>query len=320
MDVMTENCFAGIDVSKGKLDTCLMPGRQRHTCSLDKIEGLIAWLKKRTPQIVVLEATGGYEHEAAAALAAEGFGVAVVNPRHVRAFAQASGRLAKTDKLDAEAIAAFAAAVRPEPRPLPAADTAALQALVVRRRQLIAMRKAETTRLETTREASLRQGIERHIAWLKGEIAKIDNDVGGRIETSPVWRAKDELLQSMPGVGNVLSRTLLADLPELGSLSRRQIAALVGVAPFNRDSGKMRGTRSIFGGRASVRHVLYMATLSAVRRNPVLAAIYAKLRQAGKPPKLALTACMRRLIVILNAMVKNNTPWSPAVLPSNTVA
>lgn len=317
---MTETCFAGIDVSKGKLDTCLIPGCQRHSCSLDKIEGLIAWLKKHAPQIVVLEATGGYEREAAAALAAEGFGVAVVNPRHVRAFAQASGRLAKTDKLDAEAIAAFAAAVRPEPRPLPAEDTTALQALVVRRRQLIAMRKAETTRLESTKERSLRQGIERHVAWLKGEIAKIDNEISGRIEASSIWRAKDELLQSMPGVGDILSRTLLADLPELGSLSRRQIAALVGVAPFNRDSGKVRGTRSIFGGRASVRHVLYMATLSAVRSNPVLAAAYAKLRQAGKPPKLALTACMRRLIVILNAMVKNNAPWSPAVLTSNTVA
>ncbi len=317
---MTENCFAGVDVSKGKLDTCLMPGRQRHSCSLDKIEGLIAWLKKRGPQIVVLEATGGYEREAAAALAAVGFSVAVVNPRQVRAFAQASGRLAKTDKLDAETIAAFAAAMRLEPHPLPAQETTALQALVVRRRQLIAMRKAETARLETIKEVSLRKGLERHIAWLQDEIAKIDKEIGDRIEASPIWRAKDELLQSMPGVGDVLSRTLLANLPELGSLSRREIAALVGVAPFNRDSGKMRGVRSIFGGRAAVRHVLYMATLSAIRRNPVLAAAYAKLRQAGKPPKLALTACMRRIIVILNAMAKNNTPWRPPASTSNTVA
>jgi transposase len=320
MDIMTENCFAGVDVSKGKLDTCLMPGRQRHSCSLDKIEGLIAWLKKRAPRIVALEATGGYEREAAAALAAEGFAVAVVNPRQVRAFATASGRLAKTDKLDAETIAAFAAAVQPESHPLPTQETAALQALVVRRRQLIAMRRAEMTRLETAKEPSLRKGVERHIAWLKAEIAKIDDDIGGRIEASPLWRAKDELLQSAPGVGDVLSRTLLADLPELGSLSRREIAALVGVAPFNRDSGKMRGVRSIFGGRAPVRHVLYMATLSAVRRNPVLAAAYAKLRKAGKPPKLALTACMRRLIVILNAMIKNNTPWRQNALTANTVA
>jgi transposase len=320
MDIMTENCFAGIDVSKGKLDTCLMPGRQRHSCSLDKIEGLIAWLRKRAPRTVALEATGGYEREAAAALAAEGFAVAIVNPRQIRAFATASGRLAKTDKLDAETIAAFAAAVQPEPHPLPAGETAALQALVVRRRQLIAMRRAEMTRLETTKEISLRKGVERHIAWLKAEIAKIDDDISGRIEASPVWRAKDELLQSAPGVGDVLSCTLLADLPELGSLSRRQIAALVGVAPFNRDSGKMRGVRSIFGGRASVRHVLYMATLASVRRNPVIAATYAKLRQAGKPPKLALTACMRRLIVILNAMVKNNMPWRPTMLTGHTVA
>jgi transposase len=313
MDIMTENCFAGVDVSKGKLDTCLMPGRQRHSCSLDKIEGLIAWLKKRAPRIVALEATGGYEREAAAALAAEGFAVAVVNPRQVRAFATASGRLAKTDKLDAET------AVQPESHPLPTQETAALQALVVRRRQLITMRRAEMTRLETAKEPSLRKGVERHIAWLKAEIAKID-DIGGRIEASPLWRAKDELLQSAPGVGDVLSRTLLADLPELGSLSRREIAALVGVAPFNRDSGKMRGVRSIFGGRAPVRHVLYMATLSAVRRNPVLAAAYAKLRKAGKPPKLALTACMRPLIVILNAMIKNNTPWRQNALTANKVA
>jgi transposase len=320
MDIMTENCFAGVDVSKGKLDTCLTPGRQRHSCSLDKIEGLIAWLKKRAPRVVAMEATGGYEREAAAALAAEGFAVAIVNPGQVRAFAKASGRLAKTDKLDAETIADFVAAMRPEPRPLPAQETAALQALVVRRRQLIAMRRAEMTRLETTKETSLRKGVERHIAWLKAEIAKIDDDISGKIEASPVWRAKDELLQSAPGVGDVLSRTLLAELPELGALSRGQIAALVGVAPFNRDSGKIRGIRSICGGRAPVRHVLYMATLASVRSNPLIATAYAKLRRAGKPPKLALTACMRRLIVILNTMVKNNTPWRPNVLTSNTVA
>jgi len=317
---MTDECFAGIDVSKHKLDTCLMPGRQRHSCSLDKIEGLIAWLKKHAPKIVVLEATGGYERETAAALVAEGLQVAIVNPYQVRAFAQASGRLAKTDKLDAEAIAAFAAALRPEPRPLADQDLAVLQALMARRRQLIAMRKAEANRLETTKQANLRQGIQSHIAWLQTEIAKLDEESSGKIENSSVWRAKDELLQSVPGVGDVLSRTLIADLPELGSLSRRQIAALVGVAPFNRDSGKLRGTRSIFGGRGAIRHVLYMAALSAVRHNPVLAAAYARLRQAGKPPKLALTACMRRLIVILNTIVKTNTPWTLTPLPHNTVA
>jgi transposase len=320
MDPMTDECFAGIDVSKHKLDSCLMPGRQRHSCSLDKIEGLIAWLKKRTPKIVVLEATGGYERETAAALVAEGLQVAIVNPYQVRAFAQASGRLAKTDKLDAEAIAAFAAALRPEPRPLADQDLAVLQALMARRRQLIAMRKAEANRLETTKQANLRQGIQSHIAWLQTEIAKLDEESSGKIESSSVWRAKDELLQSVPGVGDVLSRTLIADLPELGSLSRRQIAALVGVAPFNRDSGKLHGTRSIFGGRGAVRHVLYMAALSAVRFNPVLAAAYARLLKAGKPPKLALTACMRRLIVILNTIVKTNTPWTPTPLPHNTVA
>lgn len=317
---MTDECFAGIDVSKHKLDTCLMPGRQHHSCTLDKIEGLVAWLKKRGPKIVVLEATGGYEREVAATLVAEGLQVAIVNPYQVRAFAQASGRLAKTDKLDAEAIAAFAAALRPEPRPLADQDLAVLQALMARRRQLIAMRKTEANRLETTKQANLRQGIQSHIAWLQTEIAKLDEESSGKIESSSVWRAKDELLQSVPGVGDVLSRTLIADLPELGSLSRRQIAALVGVAPFNRDSGKLRGTRSIFGGRGSVRHVLYMAALSGVRYNPVLAAAYARLRQAGKPPKLALTACMRRLIVILNTIVKTNTPWTLTPLPHNTVA
>jgi transposase len=320
MDPMTDECFAGIDVSKHRLDTCLMPGRQRHACAVDKIEGLIAWLKKRAPKIVVLEATGGYEREAAAALLAEGLKVAIVNPFQVRAFAQASGRLAKTDKLDAEAIAAFAAAMRPEPRPLGDEDRVALAALMARRRQLVAMRKAEATRLETTRQPSLRQGIESHIAWLAAEISKLDEESGGKIEASATWRAKDELLQSVPGVGDILSRTLIANLPELGSLSRRQIAALVGVAPFNRDSGKLRGKRAIFGGRSPVRHVLYMATLSAVRRNPVLAVAYARLRQAGKPSKLALTACMRRLIIILNTIIKTNTPWTPMPLPHNTVA
>ena len=317
---MTDECFAGIDVSKHKLDSCLMPGRQRHSCAVDNIEGLVAWLKKRAPKIVVLEATGGYERQTAAALVAEGLQVAIVNPYQVRAFAQASGRLAKTDKLDAEAIAAFAAALRPEPRPLADQDLAALQALVARRRQLIAMRKAEANRLETTKQANLRQGIQSHIAWLQTEIAKLDEESSGKIESSSVWRAKDELLQSVPGVGDVLSRTLIADLPELGSLSRRQIAALVGVAPFNRDSGKLHGTRSIFGGRGAVRHVLYMAALSAVRFNPVLAATYARLLRAGKPPKLALTACMRRLIVILNTIVKTNTPWTLTPLPHHTVA
>jgi transposase len=317
---MTDDCYAGIDVSKHRLETCLMPQRQRHSCSLDRIDGLIAWLKRRAPKLVVLEATGGYEREAAAALVAAGFEVAVVNPRQVRAFAQAQGRLAKTDALDAEAIAAFAAAVRPKPRPLAEDDRAALKALVARRRQLVAMRKAEATRLETVKDPPLRQGIERHIAWLKLEIESLDRETGSRIGAAPAWRAKDELLQSTPGVGEVLSRTLIAELPELGSLSRRQIAALVGVAPFNRDSGKMRGTRSTFGGRGCVRHVLYMATLAAVRFNPVLAAAYDKLRQAGKPPKVALTACMRRLLVILNAMLKTNSPWDPQHLIDNTVA
>jgi transposase len=267
--------------------------------------------------LVVLEATGGYEREAAVALAARGLAVAVINPRQVRDYARATGRLAKTDAIDAAVLASFAQATRPEPRPLRDVEAEALRDLVVRRRQLLDMRKAEKNRLEAVLSDPVRRGVERHLAWLDEEIGQADDDLDRMIRESPTWRADEDLLTSMPGVGRVLARTLIAEAPELGRLNRRQIAALIGLAPFNRDSGKMRGTRAIWGGRRQVRQVLYMAALAAVRCNPVFTDAYDRMRQAGKPPKVALVACMRRIIVILNAMLKSREPWA---LPQHTVA
>jgi transposase len=301
--------WVGIDVSKGRLDAAAAPGGERLSVAADELQRLVSWVGKRRPQLIVLEATGGYEREAVAALAAKGWAVAVVNPRQVRDFARATGKLAKTDAIDAGVLASFAEAVRPEPRRLRDAESEALRDLVVRRRQLLDMRKAERNRLETALSAEVKRGVERHLVWLDGEIAQADDDLDRMIRQSPSWRAEEDLLTSMPGVGPVLARTIIAELPELGQLNRRQIAALVGVAPFNRDSGKMRGTRTTWGGRRSVRQVLYMATLSGVRCNPVLKAAYDHLRQAGKPPKLALVACMRRLIITLNAMLHSRQPW-----------
>jgi transposase len=301
--------WVGIDVSKGRLDAAAAPGGERLSIAADELQRLVSWVGKRRPHLIVLEATGGYEREAVAALAAKGWAVAVVNPRQVRDFARATGKLAKTDAIDAAVLASFAEAVRPEPRRLRDAETETLRDLVVRRRQLLDMRKAEKNRLETALSGEVKRGVERHLAWLDAEIAQADGDLDRMIRESPSWRAEEDLLTSMPGVGPVLARTLIAELPELGRLNRRQIAALVGVAPFNRDSGKMRGTRTTWGGRRSVRQVLYMATLSGVRFNPVLKAAYEHLRKAGKPAKLALVACMRRLIITLNAMAHTQTPW-----------
>lgn len=309
--------WVGIDVSKGRLDVAAAPGGDRVSVPADELQRLVSWVGKRRPQLIVLEATGGYEREAVAALAAKGWAVAVVNPRQVRDFARATGRLAKTDAIDAGVLASFAEAVRPEPRRLRDAETEALRDLVVRRRQLLDMRKAEKNRLETAQSGAVKRGVERHLAWLDSEIATADDDLDRLIRESPSWRAEEDLLTTMPGVGPILARTIIAELPELGQLNRRQIAALVGVAPFNRDSGKMRGTRTTWGGRRSVRQVLYMATLSGVRHNPVLKAAYERMRQAGKPPKLALVACMRRLIVTLNAMLHTRQPWA---LPQTTAA
>lgn len=306
--------YVGIDVSKARLDVHVRPHGEAFVVASDD-EGLARLTERLSalaPTLVVLEATGGLQSRAAGQLAAAGFAVAVVNPRQVRDFAKATGRLAKTDAIDAAVIAHFAEAVRPEPRPLPDADAAALMELVTRRRQLVEMIVAEKHRQRMVRTTKVRSTHESVLDALQKALNELDNDIDQVVRKSPVWRAKDELLKSVPGVGDVLSRTLLADLPELGRLTRRKIAALVGVAPFNRDSGTMRGKRTTWGGRNGVRAVLYMATLAASRRNPIIAALYQRLRAAGKPPKVALTACMRKLIVILNAMVRDGRPWQSA--------
>jgi transposase len=259
----------------------------------------------------VLEATGGYEAPVVAALTVARLPVVVINPRQARRFAESTGRLAKTDRLDAAVLAHFADAIRPEVRPLPDAQTQALAALVDRRRQLIAMRTAEQNRLELAGPAVARD-IRQHIVWLDRRIDRSEQELAAAIAASPVWQAKDDLLRSAPGIGPAVSRTLLGELPELGALPGRRIAALVGVAPVARDSGRRTGERAIAGGRAGVRAALYMAILSAVRYNPLVRAFYARLRAAGKAIKVAQVAAMRKLLVILNAMVRDNKPWDPA--------
>jgi transposase len=269
-------------------------------------------LRQIQPDLVVLEATAGFEALLAAALAAAGIAVAVVNPRQVRSFAQATGRLAKTDKINASVLAHFAEAVRPEVRPLPDAQAREFSEFVVRRRQVVEMIVAEKARLAGVCGAT-RSDIAAHIAWLEKRLKRLDGELQSLVEVSPIWCGKRELLCSVPGVGTVLSLTLLAALPELGRLTGKQIASLVGVAPVNRDSGTMRSKRTIWGGRAQVRAVLYMATLGAVRCNPALATFYTRLRVNGKPPKVALTAGMRKLLVMLNAIVKSHQSWCAAI-------
>jgi transposase len=301
--------FVGIDVSRDRLDIHILP--EGISCSVGHDEAglsaLVAQLQDR-PCLVVLEATGGLQDRAAVTLAAAGLLVAVVNPRQVRDFAKATGRLAKTDALDAMAIAHFASAVRPEPRPLADAERQGLIDLVARRRQLVEMRAAEKIRRSRI-TAALRPRLEDHIAWLTSAIQDLDLEIGTTLRHSRVWRAEDDLLAQVPGLGPVTRATLLAKLPELGKLGRRQIAALVGLAPFNHDSGTLRGRRAIRGGRADVRTVLYMATISAIRCNPIIKTFHQRLRSAGKPPKVAITACMRKLITTLNAIMRAKTPW-----------
>ncbi len=308
----TQSVYVGIDVAKATLDVAVHPTPDRWTLAYTEREvaGLVPRLAALAPALVVLEATGGLEEPLVGALAAAGLPVVVVNPRQVRDFAKATGRLAKTDALDAAVLAHFAAVVRPTPRPLPDAATQALAALMTRRRQLVEMLTAERNRLGSAPRA-LRAEIQAHITWLTRRLGRLDEDLHQAIRTSPAWRVQDDLLQSVPGVGPVLARTLLASLPELGTLNRKAIAALVGVAPLNRDSGTRQGRRRVWGGRAAVRAVLYMGTLVAVRHNPVLRAFYQRLRTAGKLPKVALTACMRKLLTILNAMLKHQTRWNP---------
>jgi transposase len=302
----------GIDVSKGLLDVAVLPEGESWSATNNEegITQVVKRLKSLRPRLVVLEATGGVETALVGAAATARLPVVVVNPRQVRDFAKSVGSLAKTDAIDARVLARFAEAVRPEVRPLKDKEASQLSALIARRRQLVEMLTAEKNRLGTAPEA-IHPSIEEHIEWLEQRLTDINGRLKKAIRKSPVWRAKEQLLRTAPGVGPVLSATLVAGLPELGALNRKRIAALVGVAPFNRDSGKYRGKRCIWGGRGSIRAVLYMGTLAATRFNPVIRAFYLRLCAAGKEKKVALTACMRKLLTILNAMAKTGTPWQP---------
>lgn len=304
--------FVGIDVSKDTLDIYIEPTAEAmHVVYDDKgVAQVVNRLLKVAPTLIVMEATGGLEMRLASELAAKGLPVAVINPRQARDFAKATGQLAKTDRVDAVVLAAFARAIRPAVRPIKDADTRELDDLVTRRRQLIDMRVQETLRLGTASKVQ-RKSLAAHIAWLEKRIAKLDDDLTKRLRSSDAWRTKDDLLQGIPGVAAVTTLTLLAKCPELGTMNRRQIAALVGVAPLANDSGQHRGKRRIWGGRADVRSVLYMATISAMTWNSDIKAFAARLRQAGKLPKVVIVACMRKLLTIMNAMVKNNTQWTP---------
>ena len=306
---MSPLIFVGIDVSQARLDMAVRPGASfsiTHTESA--IVTLVQQLRALSPTLIVLEATGGMEIPLTSALATAGLPVVVVNPRQVRDFAKACGHLAKTDALDAQVLAQFAEVMRPQPRPLPDAETRALAALLTRRRQLVEMLTAEKNRLLSA-ATPIRKRLRTHITWLERELQHTNTNLAEAIRQSPVWREKDELLQSVPGVGPVVTSTLLASLPELGILTNKQIAALVGVAPLNRDSGTLRGRRTVWGGRAQVRAVLYMSAIVAARFNPVIRAFYQRLCARGKAKKVALTACMRKLLTILNAMLKHRTPW-----------
>lgn len=308
--------FVGIDVAKAHLDVAERPETTPRRLANDEagISALVARLGEAPPTLIVLEATGGLEGPVVAALTAAGLAVAVVNPRQIRDFAKAVGHLAKTDALDAQVLAHFAEAIRPAPRSLPEPERQALAALLTRRRQVLGMLVAEQQRLGTAALA-LRPRIEAHIAWLRQERDDLDRALQHQVRQSPAWRADDDLLQSVPGIGPVVATTLIADLPELGRLDRKQIAALVGVAPFNCESGILRGRRIIWGGRAQVRAALWMGTLVAVQYNPVIRAFYARLLAAGTPKKVALTACMHKLLTILNALLRHRTPWRHAPMP-----
>ena len=314
-----ESVYVGIDVSKNHVEVAVRPTGQTWTISNDEsgIRELVSRLKALDPAIVVLESTGGLELPSVAALAAAALPVAIVNPRQVRDFARATGTLAKTDALDAIALAHFADAVRPVVRPVKDAETQVLSSLVARRHQVVSIVVAEKNRLRSAITA-VRPRIEAHIAWLEQELSDIDEGLRQTLRSSPEWREKDDILRSVPGVGEQLSLALLSQLPELGTLNRREVAALVGVAPFNRDSGTLRGKRQIWGGRARLRAVLYMGAMVASRFNPVIRDFYQRLLAAGKPKKVALTACMRKLLVILNAMLKSRSHWSaePARTPA----
>ena len=310
--MVSAQVVVGIDVAKAHLDIALRPTGTRWTVANEEagIAALVTQLHGMRPTLMVLEATGGLQRPVVAALTVAALPVVVVNPRQVRDFAKATGQLAKTDALDARALAHVADAIRPTPRPVADAETEDWRALLARRRQLVAMRTAAQNRLGSA-PPRLHADIEAHITWLNERLATLDNDLDTTLQARPVWRAREDLLRRVPGIGPVCARTLVLDLPELGTLSRQHLAALVGLAPFHRDSGTLRGTRTIWGGRAQVRTALYMSTLVAVRYNPVLKAFDQRLRAAGQLAQVALVACMRQLLTILNAMVKRQTPWQP---------
>jgi transposase len=303
--------FVGIDVSKDHLDVHVRPDDQQQRFTYDN-DGLAALVKMQTelrPSLIVIEATGGYEQAVVAILAAQQLPVVVVNARRVRDFAKATGQLAKTDGLDAAVLSNFGEKLRPPLRTLPDESREELKALLVRRRQLVDMITAEKNR-QATAPKRIRRHIQTHIDWLQKRLSEMDQDLAGTIQESPMWKAKDEILQSTPGIGPTTSTTMLAALPELGSLNRHTIAALVGVAPMNKDSGQFRGRRAIQGGRHSVRTILFMATLVATKHNPVIRAFYQRLLAAGKPKMVAITACMRKLLTILNSMLKTGSHWN----------
>lgn len=307
-----QGIYVGIDVSKDALDVAVSPtgGAWRARQDGPGVRGMVRRVLRLRPALVVLEATGGYERAAVAALHAVGLSVAVVNPRQVRDFARASGRLAKTDRLDAQLLALFAERMQPPPQPAPDPRKAALEELTARRRQLVEGLTAERNRLDRTTGVT-RRSVEAHIHWLQDELGRIEAQIQQALAQVPEYRQKEQLLQTVPAVGPVLTMTLIADLPELGTIQGKKIAALAGVAPLNRDSGTLQGKRTVWGGRPTVRAALYMATLVATRHNPVIRAFYQRLCLAGKAKKAALTACMRKFLLILNAIVSHGIPWQP---------
>jgi transposase len=309
-----QQVFIGIDVSKKQLDVAIRPGNDFFQVGNDDqgITALIARLEDLKPQLILLEASGGFETLAAACLRQAGLPAQIVNPRQVREFARSTGKLAKTDKIDAGVLAHFAQLLQPPLRPWPEAQQQELAALMTRRRQLVEMVVMEKNRLGTAWSSKVRKSLQAHLHALQEQLQELEQDLDDFIRRSPLYLEKDQLLQSVPGVGPLTSQSLLAWLPELGALNRKQIAALVGVAPFNRDSGQLRGRRTVWGGRKQVRTPLYMATIAACRFNPVIRAFYLRLLQVGKRTKVALTACMRKLLTILNAVLKHQRPWCPA--------
>lgn len=312
---MNNQVFVGLDVSKQHLDVAVRPQNRHFVTPNDDrgIRQLVKRLAALKPQLIVLEASGGYEFLATAALAEAQLPVALINPQAVRKFAGATGKLAKTDKIDAQVLAHFAEALRPEPRPLPDQAHQLLKAALQRRQQVVKMIRQEENRLEKTFFPAVRQDIQAHLAWLRCRLAELNRDLDDQIRQSPIWRDRDRLLQSLTGIGPVVSRAVIAQLPEIGTLPGKKAVALAGLAPYNRDSGRFRGKRMIRGGRSYLRRMLYMAAVVASRFNPVIRAFYQRLLAAGKPKKLALTACMRKLVLILNAMVKHNQPWNQLI-------